>query len=228
MPLAVRDALLDAFYPGLGGGPAIAAALAGDISPAGRTAVTFYTSSSELPAIGTMQWYPNASINSKGYSYRYYTGKPLFPFGFGMSYTTFSYSGLALAKASVGPCEVIRLSVTVSNTGAVDSDEVVQVFTRQPHASVPVPHTRLAAFARVHLKAGASQVVQLTLTPETRAVVRHGEATGDAVYGASASQWVESGDLVLFAGGGQPDHYEGRLSATVQVTGEAALATCEK
>jgi beta-glucosidase len=102
----------------------------------------------------------------------------------------------------------------------------LQLYTKQPEATVPVPKLRLAAFERVHLKAGMSRVVNLSVLPETHAVVRDGEASGEATYAASASQFVETGALQLFVGGGQPDYFQGHVSATVQIKGEAALSTC--
>lgn len=229
--LGQLDALLDAWYPGIEGGGAIAEALVGDFSPAGRSAVTWYSSTAELPpSIGHMGWYANATAvpPTRGVTYRYFEGTPLFPFGFGLSYTTFRYSDLALnaSSSSADPCDAIGVAVTVSNTGEMDSDEVVQVYTRQPDASVPAPTVRLAAFARVHVQAGCSSTVSLTLAPEARAVVRDNSGSGGDVYGASASQWVEKGRLQIFVGGGQPDFYPGHVHATVKIAADAALATC--
>ena len=96
----------------------------------------------------------------------------------------------------------------------------------QPEATVPVPKLRLAAFERIHLKAGESRIITLSVLPETHAVVRDGEASGEGMYAASASQFVEKGALQLFVGGGQPDYFQGHVNATVQTIGDAALSTC--
>ena len=114
----------------------------------------------------------------------------------------------------------------MTNTGGTDSDEVVQVYLKQPYATVPTPTVRLAAFERIHLKAKQRRTITLVLLPETHAVVRDGETSGEDTYGASASQFVEKGELQIFAGGGQPDYYEGHVGAAVQVDGDAAVATC--
>jgi len=114
----------------------------------------------------------------------------------------------------------------VTNTGLVDSDEVVQVYITQPNATVPTPTIRLAGFERIHLKSKQSRTVTVALLPETHAVVRDGEASGDAIYSASASQFLEKGALQIFAGGGQPGHFKGCVSVAVQIAHDAALATC--
>lgn len=98
--LGMLDAVLDAWEPGIEGGAAVAGALFGDFSPAGRTAVTWYKSTADLPTAGSMAWYPDDATCSKGLSYRYFQGEPLFPFGFGLAYTTFAYSSLTLDRAS--------------------------------------------------------------------------------------------------------------------------------
>ena len=228
--LGALDGVLDAWEPGIGGGAAVAGALFGDFSPAGRTAVTWYKSTADLPKAGSMAWYPDRATGSKGLSYRFFTGQPLFPFGFGLSYTSFRYGDLKLtgvpASGSYGPCDVVGVTVSVTNTGAVDSDEVVQAYTKQPNATVAAPAVRLAAFARVHVAAGATVTVAMQLLPETRAVVRNGDAVGDAVYAASVDQVVEAGSLLVFVGGGQPGHYDGVVEAVAHIGGESPLLQC--
>ena len=124
------------------------------------------------------------------------------------------------------PCDVVGVTVSVTNTGAVDSDEVVQAYTKQPNATVAAPAVRLAAFARVHVAAGATVTVAMQLLPETRAVVRNGDAVGDAVYAASVDQVVEAGSLLVFVGGGQPGHYDGVVEAVAHIGGESPLLQC--
>ena len=221
------DAVLDAWYPGIEGGTAVAATIFGDVSPAGRTPVTFYRATADLPPITHMGLYANASTGSNGITYRYFEGEPLYPFGFGLSYTTFAYSDLKLDAASHAACDTVALTVTVTNTGKRTSDEVVQVYLMQPDATVPAPRVRLGAFKRVrNLAPAASVTVALSVPAEARAVVHGGDATGDAIYAASAGLTLEKGRLEVFVGGGQPDHYEGRLSATTTITETKKASVC--
>ena len=162
------------------------------------------------------------------------------PFGFGRSFTSFGYSGLTLLGAGVGTgtekttagtyaaCDDIRLQVTVENTGAIDSDEVVQLYTSTPDASVPAPRVRLADFARVHIKAGASATVLLTASPATRAVYyqRPPDPTGEDLYTGWKQQVVEKGTLSLFVGGGQPGYFDGGVAANTTITTNTSLANC--
>ena len=103
-----------------------------------------------------------------------------------------------------------------------------QLYLRQPDATVPTPLVRLAAFQRVHILSGKSQTVNLSILPETHAVVLNGDASGDAIYAAPVNQTVQAGRLELFAGGGQPSYYEGSVSATVNVIDTAPLHQCEE
>ena len=218
------DGIVDAFYPGPHGAQAIADVIFGGYSPAGRTPVTFYRKTADLPPLDEMNWYPNETTNSPGISYRYFEGKVLFPFGFGLSYTEFAYSNLSLASASVGPCETLQLSIDVMNTGLVDSDEVVQCYVKQPHASVPVPKVRLAAFARIHLKSGEKQTVSMSIAPNTHTAVLT-SPIGEAVYTAASSVVVEAGTFEVYCGGGQPD-YADTMQASVQVVFSSKLMEC--
>ena len=119
----------------------------------------------------------------------------------------------------------MRVTLTVTNTGLVDADEVVQAYVKLPDATVPAAAVRLAAFERLHLPAGAAATVVLELGPEERTVVRRGDATGDAVYGGR-DQWLEAGRLQVFVGGGQPDFYPGHLSAVAIVTADSQITSC--
>ena len=224
--LGACDAVLDAWYPGIEGGTAVAATIFGDVSPAGRTPVTFYRATADLPPITRMGLYANASVGSRGITYRYFEGEPLYPFGHGLSYTTFAYSGLALA-ASHAACDTVGVTVTVTNTGRVASDEVVQVYLKQPEATVPAPRVRLGAFQRVrNLAPGAAQTVTLTVPAEARAVVHGGDATGEGIYAASASLVLEKGRIEVYVGGGQPDHYQRHLAATTTITETKRASAC--
>jgi beta-glucosidase len=142
------DAIILAWYPGEQGGNALADIIFGNVSPAGRLPVTFYTSTSDLPA------YENYA--AKGHGYRYYYGKVQYPFGFGLSYTTFSYEWAKMPVAAATIKDSISFSVKINNTGKYDGDEVVQVYVKYPPAE-RMPIKELKAFKRMHVtKAGTA------------------------------------------------------------------------
>jgi beta-glucosidase len=147
-------AIVQAWYPGQAGGAAIVDALFGDTCPAGRLPITFYRSTAELP--------PFADYAMKGRTYRFFTGRPLWAFGHGLSYTTFRYSNLSLEKAQVGKSEDVRLSLDVSNTGARDGQEVVQVYVHRQKMSADDPLRNLRALGRVTIALGQTKRVALT------------------------------------------------------------------
>ncbi len=193
------DAILDAWYPGAQGGLALAETLFGENNPAGRLPITFYRGTEELPDF--------TDYSMKGRTYRYMEGEALYPFGYGLSYTTFAYSGLKLDQAELKAGEPLNVRVTVQNAGDRDGDEVVQCYLRDEEASVTVPKWSLCAFQRIHLKAGESREVQLTVRPESMAVVLE---NGERV--------IEPGAFTLFAGGSQPD------TRSVELLGKAPLS----
>jgi beta-glucosidase len=190
-------AIVEAWYPG---GQAVAELLAGDFSPAGRLPVTFYQSAAQLPAFD--------DYAMQGRTYRYFNGPVLYPFGYGLSYTTFAYSGANVSLAKLKAGKSVKASVTVSNTGARDSDEVVELYVAKPGDSA---HPVLAGFTRVHLKAGTSQKVGFDL-----------DARRLSQVDAAGKRHVEPGKYVLSLGGGQPA-YAKVASATLTVTGRAAV-----
>jgi len=149
----MADAVLQAWYPGQKGGEAIADVLYGDYNPAGRLPITFYKSTADLPDI--------EDYNMTNRTYRYFKGEALYPFGFGLSYSTFSY----------GPAEVkengenYELTIPVTNSSSVDGDEVVQVYVSRP-SDTEGPSHQLRAFKRVNIKAGETAQVAITLTKE--------------------------------------------------------------
>jgi beta-glucosidase len=151
------SAIVNAWYGGQSGGQAIADVLFGDYNPAGRLPVTFYKSVDDLPDF--------EDYSMKNRTYRYFTGKPLYPFGYGLSYTTFSYSALDVS-GNTGQ----TVKVTVTNTGHKAGDEVVQVYLGNKRDFV-TPIRALKGFKRIHLKPGESQVVEFTLTPDELSVV---------------------------------------------------------
>ncbi len=151
-------AILLAWYPGQQGGSAVADVLFGDANPAGRLPVTFYESASQLP--------PFADYAMEGRTYRYFRGEPLYPFGHGLSYTRFEYSGLQLSPAQLGPSGRVSVSLAVKNAGERDGEEVVQLYTRGADAGTGAPLRQLRGFERVRLARGEERRVTFTLVPE--------------------------------------------------------------
>jgi beta-glucosidase len=150
-------AIVEAWYPGQAGGKAVADVLFGDVSPAGRLPVTFYESVAQLP--------PFADYAMEGRTYRYFRGEPLYPFGHGLSYTRFEYSGLTLFPARLGKADRLEVSLEVRNAGTRDGDEVVQLYVRDAAPKSTSPVRQLRGFARVALKAGERRTVRFTLVP---------------------------------------------------------------
>ncbi len=152
------NAVLLAWYYGQRGADAVAEALLGETNPAGRLPVTFYRDTEGLPAF--------ADYGMANRTYRFYTGKPLYAFGHGLSYTTFAYEKLALSAGSARRADTLHVSVTVKNTGARDGDEVVQLYATAEKAPVPMPLRQLVGFSRVSLKAGETKTVGLDVPVE--------------------------------------------------------------
>jgi beta-glucosidase len=152
------DAVLDAWYPGEEGGHAIADVLFGDADPAGRLPVTFPMSEGQLPLVY------DHKPTGRGDDYLDLTGQPLFPFGYGMSYTTFDYSNLVIEPATISPDGTATVRCTVTNTGARAGDEVVQLYVRDVLASVARPVAQLEGFARVHLAPGEKREIVFRLS----------------------------------------------------------------
>jgi len=196
------DAILDAWYPGESGGAAIAQVLAGDDDPAGRLPVTFYRSTRDLP--------PYVSYDMQGRTYRYFTGTPLYPFGYGLSYTTFAYADPALSTTSVKAGETLEVSATVRNDGTRAGDEVVEVYLDAPDLPM-APRHALVGFERVHLKPGESRRVEFALSPRQLSTVD-----------AAGNRAVVAGRYRVFIGGGQPGYATGQ-SAAFTITGHDVL-----
>ncbi len=150
------DAILQAWYPGQAGGQAVAEVLFGDYNPAGRLPVTFYKNVDQLPDF--------EDYNMTGRTYRYFRGEPLFSFGHGLSYTTFTYGDVQL-PASAKDDETIKICVPVTNSGKMDGDETVQVYIKK-QSDTEGPIKALRAFKRVHIPAGQTIQVELELTPK--------------------------------------------------------------
>ena len=153
------QALLQAWYGGQAGGLAVADVLFGDYNPAGRLPVTFYKSTDQLP--GDVEDYNM----DHGFTYRYFKGEPLYAFGYGLSYTTFSYGDATLSKQSIKAGGTVDITVPVTNTGKRDGDEVVQIYIKSldnPQA----PIKSLKGFKRVNIPAGQTAQVKITLEPK--------------------------------------------------------------
>ena len=148
------------WYPGEAGGAAIADMLWGDVNPSGKLPISFPVSEAQLP------WVYYHKPTGRGDDYNNLTGMPIFPFGFGLSYTQFTYKDLKLGKPKIGKNDSLRVSLTVSNTGSVSGEEVVQLYLRDELASVARPLKELKSFQRIQLKPGESKQVEFTITPE--------------------------------------------------------------
>jgi beta-glucosidase len=195
------EAVVEAWYPGEEGGTAIADVLFGDVNPAGRLPVTFYQSVDQLP--------PFRDYAMAGHTYRFFTGEPLYPFGHGLSYTTFAYRDLTLSEDEVEAGTCVDVEVTVENTGDRAGDEVVQLYVRDDAASVPVPIRQLKGFRRIHLEPGEQQTVRLCVMPMDMAMV------------SDAGEWViEPGTFSIFVGGGQPGTGAPGATGRFEVVGE--------
>jgi beta-glucosidase len=150
-------AVIDAWYPGEAGGTAVADVLFGDANPAGRLPITFPMAEGQLP----LRY--DHKPTGRGDDYLDLTGQPLFPFGFGLSFTTFEYADLSVTPDTLGATGSARISFTVTNAGRVAGDEVAQLYVHDELASVARPVMQLAGFARVHLAPGESTRVTMTL-----------------------------------------------------------------
>jgi beta-glucosidase len=149
------QASLEAWYPGQEGGTAVADVLFGDYNPAGRLPITFYKSTDDLP--------PFRDYKMAGRTYRYFKGEPLFPFGYGLSYTNFKYSELSIDRAAINVGDDLDVSVDVENTGDRAGDEVVQVYISSSNKDGDQPIRSLKAFRRIHLRPGDTQTVKFKI-----------------------------------------------------------------
>jgi len=229
--VAALDAILDAWYPGMRGAAAISDALLGVYSPSGRTPVTWYASDAALPADrGQMSPYPNASNGSPGLTYRFYDPQaaggapPVFTFGEGYGYTTFAASA-PVAPSTAGPCDDIPVSVTVTNTGGMDSDVVVTLFVSQTGLAVPAPAQRLVGFTRTFIPAGQAVSVSIgPVTAKSRSVIV--DADGD-IFQLAGKRWNEAGVLQFRVSlGGHGEASQGGLPFNVTQTASQDLFTC--
>ena len=180
-------AMLQAWWPGEEGGHAIADVLFGDANPAGRLPHTVYASETQVPP-------QNEYDITKGFTYMYVNGDPLFPFGHGLSYTTFKYSGIKLSADKIKADGQVNVSVDVTNSGKRAGDEVVQLYVHEEKSSVKVPVKELRGFQRISLQPGEKQTVAFTLPAAKLAIwdeTTHGfvvePGAFDVMVGASSA-----------------------------------------
>ncbi len=207
-------AILCAQFAGQAQGTAIADVIFGQYNPGGKLATTWYASIKQLPpfhdysVIPDNRREPSQAGQASGRTYMYMKDKPLYPFGFGLSYTTFAYSNLKLNRGSLAPGSAIMLSATVTNTGAVRGDEIVQCYIQAPPSPVVRPIKQLVGFARMSLAPGESRQVQFAIDHHDRAlhywdvaqwkfVVQPG--TVQVLIGASSSDIRLRGEFALLA-----------------------------
>ena len=178
------DAILESWYSGEEGGTAVAQTLAGVNNPAGRLPVTFYKGVEQLPN------FDDYSMENR--TYRYFKGQPLYPFGYGLSYSRFQYSNLKLSTADLHEGQALGVEVDVSNTSDRDGDEVVQVYLTFPRLS-GAPRVAMVGFSRVHVAKGETCHVQISLSPRDLSMVNE-----------AGVRLTAPGDYRVSVGGGQP------------------------
>ena len=193
------DAILFVWYPGMEGGRAVADVIFGDVSPSGKLPLTFPKSLDQLPAFD--------DYSMQGRTYRYMTKEPLYPFGFGLSYSKFEYSDLQLNKKNLTLGDSLNVSLTLSNCGNSDSAEVAQFYLSDIYASTIVPLHHLVGFERVALKAGKSKTLNFTITPEMM-----------SFFNDDGKLTLEPGQFRLEVGGCSPSKRGQDLGAPKPVT----------
>ncbi len=198
-------AIVNMGYAGEEGGTALADVLWGAVNPSGRLPVTWPKSVKQLPP-----FHDYAMANR---TYRYMTDEPLFPFGYGLSYTTFAYDNLRLSREQCAPQQDLRVEVTVTNTGSRAGDEVVQLYLQHTQAPFIVPLRQLAGFRKVHLKPGESKRVELLTKPEQLLLI---DRKGHALF--------VPGNVTVSVGGSQPDALSQRLMNRKVVEAKLTLA----
>jgi beta-glucosidase len=196
-------AILEAWYPGESGGTAIADTLFGENNPSGRLPVTFYAGTNQLP--------PFDDYSMKERTYRYFTGTPLYPFGYGLSYTSFQYSGGSLSSKTLDAGEPLQATVQLKNTGDRAGEETVEYYLI-PKAKSQAPLRWLAGFQKVQLGKGETRSVPLTIEPRQLSLVS-----------ADGTRSVRAGDYELYVGGSQPTAGAGVL-LPFHIEGQSPLA----
>jgi beta-glucosidase len=191
--------IINAWYGGQAAGTAVADVLFGDYSPAGRLPVTFYKSDSDLP--------PFEDYSMQNRTYRYFKGEALYPFGFGLSYTKFTYGNLKLSKTKINKNESVDVGLMVTNSGKVAGDEVVQLYLTHKDGNANEPLYSLKGFKRINLKPGVSQKVNFTITPDMMKIVN---GNGQSV--------INTGDIKISIAGSLPSKRSEELGAAKPAT----------
>jgi beta-glucosidase len=194
-------AILHSWYPGEFGGMAIADILFGLVNPSGKLPVTFYSSLDDLPEF--------EDYNMKNRTYKYFTGDPLYPFGHGLSYTSFAYSDLILSDRELNEIDNITVKVTVTNTGRITGSEVIQLYLSDLVASARVPKLSLEGFEKITLEPGEEREIKFELTPEQFSIISE---RGERI--------VEPGSFTIYVGGKQPNMKGNADNPTTQVLSE--------
>ncbi len=202
------NAIIEAWYPGEEGGTALAEVLFGDYSPAGRLPVTFYRSVDDLP--------PFTDYAMEGHTYRYFRGDPLYPFGYGLSYTQFAYSDLQVTPREASPEEEIRVQVKVTNVGPRAGDEVVQLYVTDLEVTVPVPIRQLVGFGRIYLTPAQTKTVRFSIAPGQLSLINE-----------AGERAIEAGTFELAVGGCQPG-YQDRLVESTEVLTDRFTVTSNR
>lgn len=180
------DAIIQAWYSGSFGGKALAEILFGEYSPCAKLPVTFYKSNDDLPD------FRDYSMENR--TYRYFKGTPLYPFGYGLSYSKFEYKDLRLSTENLVAGKDLSLQVTVKNIGGMDADEIVQIYIKDMESSEILPNFSLCGFKHITLKKGEERTLDFTV-----------KAASFNVVNAKGERFVEIGSFTIYAGGSQPD-----------------------
>jgi len=198
------NAIIQAWYPGAMGGKAVSDLIFGEYSPSGKLPVTFYRNDNQLPD------FEDYSMENR--TYKFFKEKPLYPFGFGLSYTSFYYSDMKADKEELCAGEDLTLTLTVKNTGNMDAEEVVAFYLRDEEASVRVPVHKLCQTARVFLRVNEETQVTVTIAADQFTVV-----------GEDGERFFEKGTFTVYAGSSQPDDYSVELSGTSPASLQIAM-----
>lgn len=191
-------AIIQGWYAGQEGGQAIADVLFGDYNPAGRLPITFYKNVNDLPD------FEEYSMENR--TYRYYKGEPLYPFGFGLSYTDFKYSNLEI-PATLKISSDLKVNVAIKNNGKSNGDEVVQLYVSHKNTGLKVPIRTLKGFQRINLKSGESKTISFELSPKDLSIIDN-----------DGKSFQLAGEIEISVGGSQPDKASIIKGSTIQKT----------
>ena len=191
----IADAILYVWYPGQEGGRAVADVIFGDVNPSGKLPITFPKTVEQLPDF--------KDYSMKGRTYRYMTAEPLYPFGFGLSYTTYSYSNMKISKAKIKKGETVTATATITNSGKVAGEEVAQLYITDLEASTQAPLYALKGMKRIKLAPGESKEVTFDVTPQMMELVTE---TGNKI--------IEPGDFKVYIAGSTPSELSTKLGST--------------